>query len=235
MYKILELNPQLVPFAGDIDLRMFLYRATKGRLLSEGQTLNDFANAHNYYGFHRTEDGWVYREWAPSAYQLYLEGEFNNWNKTSHPMTKLDNGNWELHLEGEDALWEGCKVKTVVDAFMQRSWHIPLYARRVVQEKDSVEWVCQVTDDRKIFHWTDRNFRREDSLFIYEAHVGMAQEEGKVGTYREFADWCCPGSSERVTTPSSSWPLWSTPIMAVLATRWPISTLRPAGSESLMI
>ena len=52
MYKILELNPQLVPFAGDIDLRMFLYRATKGRLLSEGQTLNDFANAHNYYGFH---------------------------------------------------------------------------------------------------------------------------------------------------------------------------------------
>ena len=48
MYKILELNPQLVPFAGDIDLRMFLNRATKGRLLSEGQTLNDFANAHNY-------------------------------------------------------------------------------------------------------------------------------------------------------------------------------------------
>ena len=72
MYKILELNPQLAPFAGDIDLRMFLYRATKGRLLSEGQTLNDFANAYNYYGFHRTETGWVYREWAPSAYQLYL-------------------------------------------------------------------------------------------------------------------------------------------------------------------
>ena len=62
MYKILELNPQLVPFAGDIDLRMFLYRATKGRLLSEGQTLNDFANAHNYYGFHRIEEGWVYGE-----------------------------------------------------------------------------------------------------------------------------------------------------------------------------
>ena len=55
MYKILELNPQLVPFAGDIDLRMFLYRATKDRLLSEGQTLNDFANAHNFYGFHRVE------------------------------------------------------------------------------------------------------------------------------------------------------------------------------------
>ena len=46
MYRLIELNPQLAPFAGDIDLRMFLYRATKDRLLNEGQTLNDFANAH---------------------------------------------------------------------------------------------------------------------------------------------------------------------------------------------
>ena len=110
MYKILELNPQLVPFAGDIDLRMFLYRATKGRILSEGQTLNDFANAHNFYGFHRIEGGWVYREWAPSAHQLYLTGEFNNWQWLSHPMHRIGDGNWELYLEGENALWDGCKV-----------------------------------------------------------------------------------------------------------------------------
>ena len=196
MYKILELNPQLVPFAGDIDLRMFLYRATKGRLLSEGQTLNDFANAHNYYGFHRTEDGWVYREWAPSAYQLYLEGEFNNWNKTSHPLTKLDNGNWELHLEGEDALWEGCKVKTVVDANLTRTEHIPLYARRVVQEKHDNSFVCEVVDPGKKFEWTDADFKTDKCLYIYEAHVGMAQEEGKVGSYREFADNTLPHVKE---------------------------------------
>ncbi len=46
MYRILDLNPQLEPFAGDIDLRMHLYRSTKKRILSEGQSLNDFANAH---------------------------------------------------------------------------------------------------------------------------------------------------------------------------------------------
>ena len=196
MYKILELNPQLVPFAGDIDLRMFLYRATKGRLLSEGQTLNDFANAHNYYGFHRTETGWVYREWAPSAYQLYLEGEFNDWNKTSHPLTKLDNGNWELHLEGEDALWEGCKVKTVVDANLTRTEHIPLYARRVVQEKHDNSFVCEIVDPAKKFQWTDEGFKTDKCLYIYEAHVGMAQEEGKVGSYREFADITLPHVKE---------------------------------------
>ena len=192
MYRILELNPQLKDFAGDIDLRMAMYNSAKSRILGKDQALTDFANAHEYFGFHRTEKGWVYREWAPSAYQLYLTGDFNNWNLTSHPLKPIGNGNWELELPGEDALWEGCKVKTVVDANMQRTEHIPLYARRVVQDKKTVTWCAEVTDDRKVFPWTDQNFTPEDSLFIYEAHVGMAQEEGKVGTYREFADLILP-------------------------------------------
>ena len=188
MYRILELNPQLQHFAGDFDLRMFLYHATKNRILSEGQTLNEFANAYNYYGFHHVDGGWVYREWAPSAYALYLEGEFNNWNKTSHPLKRIENGNWEIFLEGDDALWDGCKVKTVVDANMTRTEHLPLYARRCVQNKRDNTFECEVVDERKVFDWTDADFVGEDNLYIYEAHVGMAQEEGRVGTYREFAD-----------------------------------------------
>ncbi|MBQ7231391.1 MAG: 1,4-alpha-glucan-branching enzyme, partial [Oscillospiraceae bacterium] len=196
MYKILELNPQLVPFAGDIDLRMFLYRATKGRILGEGQTLNDFANAHNFYGFHRVEGGWVYREWAPSAYQLYLEGEFNGWNQTSHPLHRIGDGNWEIFLEGENALWDGCKVKTVVDANLTRTEHIPLYARRVVQDPYTTAFCCEVVDPANKFEWTDGDFKTDKCLYIYEAHVGMAQEEGKVGSYREFADITLPHVKE---------------------------------------
>lgn len=192
MYRLLELNPQLQSFAGDIDLRMYLYRATKQRLLGEEQTLLDFANAHNYYGFHHVDGGWYYREWAPSAYQLYLEGEFNGWNKTSHPLKNIGNGNWELYLEGDNALWEGCKVKTVVDANMTRTEHIPLYARRVVQDPKTVTFTCEIVDDRKAFSWTDKDFQAEEDVYIYEAHVGMAQEEGKVGTYLEFADNVLP-------------------------------------------
>ena len=192
MYRILELNPQLEPFSGDIDLRMHLYRSTKKRILSEGQTLNDFANAHMYFGFHHVDGGWYYREWAPSAYQLYLEGDFNGWNQTSHPLTNLGNGSWELYLPGDNALWDGCKVKTVVDANLTRTEHIPLYARRVVQNKQTITFECEVVDDRKTFPWTDKDFMGEDELYIYEAHVGMAQEEGKVSSYREFADYILP-------------------------------------------
>ncbi len=196
MYKILEFNPQLENFAGDIDLRMDLYRNTKARLLGPGQTLNDFANAHNYYGFHRVEGGWVYREWAPSAYQLYLTGEFNGWNWTSHPLQRVGEGNWELFLPGEDALWDGCKVKTIVDANMTRTAHIPLYARRVIQESYSITWCAEVVDERKTFEWTDRDFKGEKHLYIYEAHVGMAQEHGHVASYREFADYTLPRVKE---------------------------------------
>jgi len=192
MYRILELNPQLEPFSGDIDLRMHLYRSTKKRILSEGQSLNDFANAHLYFGFHHVDGGWYYREWAPSAYQLYLEGDFNGWNQTSHPLTNLGNGSWELYLPGDNALWDGCKVKTVVDANLTRTEHIPLYARRVVQNKQTITFECEVVDDRKTFPWTDKDFVGEDELYIYEAHVGMAQEEGKVSSYREFADYILP-------------------------------------------
>jgi len=192
MYKILELNPQLQDFAGDIELRMNLYKETKARLVPEGSTLNEFANAHDYYGIHRVEGGWVYREWAPSAYQLYLTGDFNGWDQTSHPLKKLDNGNWELMLPGEDALWEGCKVKTIVDANLTRTEHLPLYAKRVVQDPETVAWCAEVVDDHKTYPWTDQDFKGAESLYIYEAHVGMAQEEGKVGSYREFAQNVLP-------------------------------------------
>ncbi len=192
MYRVLELNPQLQPFAGDIEMRMSNYHNTKSRLLTNCKTLNEFANAHEYFGIHHVDGGWYYRDWAPNAYQLYLTGDFNDWNQTKHPLKKLDNGVWELFLEGEDALWEGCKVKTIVDANMQRTEHIPLYARRVVQDPKTITWCCEVVDDWKVFEWTDKDFKPEDSLYIYEAHVGMAQEEGKVGTYREFADNVLP-------------------------------------------
>ncbi|MBQ2996687.1 MAG: alpha amylase C-terminal domain-containing protein [Oscillibacter sp.] len=192
MYRVLELNPQLKPFERDIELRMELYHSTKNRLLSGGGTLKDFANAHHYFGIHHHDGYWVYREWAPSAYQLYLTGDFNGWNQTSHPLNRLGNGVWELVLQGNDALWEGCKVKTVVDANMTRTEHIPLYARRVVQDPNTTAFTAEVVDNWKPYAWTDQDFKAPQSLYIYEAHVGMAQEEGKVGSYREFADLVLP-------------------------------------------
>ena len=190
MYRILEWDSALRPFERDINLRMDNYNRTH-RLLAGNGSLTDFANAHEYYGFHHTADGWVYREWAPGADALWLSGEFNNWAAQDTPLKRLDNGNWEVKLP-EGTLKDGMRVKTVVRNGANLSWHIPLYARRVIQDPKSYEWICEVWDPITPYPWTDKDFTPDKEFFIYESHVGMATEEYRVGTYREFADNVLP-------------------------------------------
>ena len=190
MLRIVEQDQALRPFQGDLQLRMDNYGRVRYEL-TQGGSLSDFANAHSYYGFHHTAEGWVYREWAPAADALYLTGEFNNWDAQSHPLQPVGSGNWEIRLP-HDALRDGMRVKTVVRNGDTLSWHIPLYARRVVQDSESFEWICEVWDPTEPYPWTDAAFVPEQIPFIYEAHVGMATEEYRVGTYREFADLVLP-------------------------------------------
>ncbi|MBO5501246.1 MAG: 1,4-alpha-glucan-branching enzyme, partial [Clostridia bacterium] len=194
-YRIFDYDPYLKPFAADIELRMNNYNIKKKELLPQGGKLLDFANGHLFYGFHRVEGGWVYREWAPAAECVYLMGDMNGWNKTSLPMTPVGNGNFELFLPGENALWGGCKVKAVVQHDNRLLERIPLYIRRVVQDPDNHSWCGEIVDE-PAYVWHDADFVPQKELFIYECHIGMAQEEEKVGTYAEFRDKVLPRIKE---------------------------------------
>ena len=189
--KIVKMNPVLQPFASDLQMRMDNYKATKAALLSDGQTLSDFANGHRYFGLHPVKDGWYYREWAPGADAMYLTGDFCGWDRHAHPMTNLGGGVYELFLPGADALQEGQLVMTIVVRGSQELERIPLYATRVVQDHQTFAWnaaVHKMVD----FPWTDAGFKPEKKPLIYECHIGMAQEEGKVGTYTEFRENVLP-------------------------------------------
>jgi 1,4-alpha-glucan branching enzyme len=191
MYKLLEKDPALKPFEGDINLRMDRYNGKKNQLTQGKGTLKDFANAHAWYGFHKQPDGWVYREWAPAADQLYLTGDFNDWHWTDTPMTKLDNGNWELFLPG-DTIDQGSRVMTIVANGDRLTQHIPIYARRATQDWVTQSWCCEVWDDLEPYEWTDEGFVSHEPPVIYEAHIGMSSEDHRVATYREFADNILP-------------------------------------------
>ena len=141
MYHLLEKFPELQPFEQDINLRMDRYWGKREQLLSGRASLSDFANGHAYYGFHRLEDGWVYREWAPGAELLFLTGDFNDWNWIDTPMTAVGNGNWELFLPG-DTLHGGSRVMTIVKSRGALTQHIPAYARRVTQDWETGSWCC---------------------------------------------------------------------------------------------
>ena len=190
-YKLLKNDANLRPFEADIDLRMNNLKRKKEQLLAPGQTLADFANAHLYFGFHQADGGWYYREWAPAADMLYLTGDFCGWDRYKHPMQKLENGVFELFLPGADALPDGSVVMTVVQSGGRELERIPLYATRVVQDPVTTGWNAAIHIP-KPFTWTDAAFKPKKKLLIYECHVGMAQEEGKVGSYREFTQYVLP-------------------------------------------
>ena len=189
-YKILSIDPWLKPFYNDIELRMRRYNDVRRQLLGDKVDLSAFANGYMYYGFSRTEDGWVYREWLPGADEVHLIGDFNDWNRTSHPLIRLENGVWEIQLEGADALQHEQRVKIQVRRGKETFDRIPAYIRRVVQDPATKQFSGQIWAPARRFIWTDGSYRKRKltTPMIYEAHVGMGQEREGIGTYREFAD-----------------------------------------------
>ena len=191
MLPILEKMPELRPFEGDLNLRADLYRSKRKQILGKKRKLTNFANAYNWYGFHKLKDGWVYREWAPGADELYLTGDFNSWQWTATPMNRLENGDWELFLPG-DTLTHGSRVLTIVRNGDRLTQHVPIYARRVTQDWVTQSWCCEVQDDTLLYPWTDGKFHCDEPPLIYETHIGMSSEDSRIATYREFADNVLP-------------------------------------------
>ena len=189
--KIFSCDPLLKNYRKDLLLRQQRLEETLDMLLPEGQSLSGFATGHLYFGFHKTDDGWYYREWAPGADKLYLTGDFCNWDRYAYPMEKKENGVYELFIPGKDTLKTGVHVMTIVCRGEQELERIPLYIHRVEQNPTDHSW-CGVIWDEGPFAWTDDGFKPKKRLFIYECHIGMAQEEGKLGSYREFTENVLP-------------------------------------------
>ena len=184
--NILNIDPYLEPFSEDIALRTKLFNDTKRALLKEHESLSEFADCYKYFGIHRTEGGWVYREWAPAAEQMFFTGDFNNWDIYACPMTRLKNGVFEVYLKGKNALKIGQKIQAIVIHSGEVLRRIPSYATRVVQDPVTYLWCAEIEDTLVDFPWKDEGFKPADTPFIYECHIGMAQEEGKVSSYEEF-------------------------------------------------
>lgn len=192
--KILEIDPWIKPYEKDLHLRMDRYARIKKALLGTHPDFNTFANGHLYYGFHPSEDGWYYREWAPDADALHLIGDFNSWNGEDFPLHKHPDGSWEIFIPGRDTLTHLSRVKVRVTSQGKSRDRIPLYIRKTVQDPTSHDFSGQIWMPEESFQWSDRGYRHDSTkpLCIYEAHVGMAQEKGAIGTFREFADITLP-------------------------------------------
>ena len=186
----------LAPYEREIKGRMRLYDGRLQSLCRRYGSLLECANGFERLGFNRdaATGEWIYREWAPGARGLYLIGDFNGWDRGAHPMQQNSDGVWELRLPA-GSLQHGQRVKVhVVGADNVGKDRIPAWIRYTVQDPATFDYSGVVWAPTESYKW--KNTRWNPSTvkvpFIYEAHVGMAGEEERIHSYREFADNVLP-------------------------------------------
>ncbi len=190
----------LAPYEPVLRARQARLQARLAEIEQYHGSLANYATAYQQLGLYHDagRGGWVYREWAPAAAGLFLIGDFNGWDRQANPLQKLDFGVWEVFLpdaEYDPRLVHGSRYKVHVVTDAGGKDRLPATLRRAVQDEQTKDFAGQIWRPGQPFTWTDQQFRTATAVgepLIYEAHVGMATEEGRVGSYREFANNILP-------------------------------------------
>lgn len=151
-------------------------------------------NAYEYFGCHRTDDGYVFRVWAPRAQQIFVVGDFDRWGE-EFPMSRITaDGIWETVIP-LDRVVLGDKYKYKIrrdgeDHFKADPFAIcaecPPATASVVCDIDGYKWRDE--------GWLDYRSRVAKDLLhrpmnVYELHLGSWKRgaNGEPCSYTEIA------------------------------------------------
>nr|WP_320189910.1 alpha amylase C-terminal domain-containing protein [uncultured Desulfobacter sp.] len=186
-------DPYISPFKPIIRSR-FEKALAKKEQLKNHRSWAKIANYHEFFGLHRDKKGWVFREWAPNATKMFILTPANNWEKSSDWQVKgpdpdgIFEARFPDHFFSHEQLY---RLKVVWDG--GEGDRIPTAATRVIQDNTTYIFNAQVWAPQNPYQWqAESPDLTAEPLLIYEAHAGMALEEGRVGTWREFADHILP-------------------------------------------
>ena len=189
---LIKNDPWLEPYRAAIVRRMEKAIAREAELTGD-TSLQSFASGHLWFGLHGLDKGWVMREWAPNAREIFLIGTFNNWQVSDeYRFDRLEHGNWEILLK-EGSIAHGDRYKLLVRWEGGEGERIPAWCNRVVQDPETKVFDAQVWIPQKPYIWKNPLPDLSDfQPLIYEGHVGMATEDYKVGSYSEFREKVLP-------------------------------------------
>ncbi|SPY34790.1 1,4-alpha-glucan branching enzyme GlgB [Porphyromonas cangingivalis] len=194
MLEIIKQDPWLEAYEKCI-LSRHDYAVSRERELlgSTHKSLSDFASGHLYFGLHKTEGGWVFREWAPNATEIYFLCRANDWKPSEgFRLSRLKGGIWELCLD-HDRISHGDHYKLLIRWSGGEGERIPAWSRYVVQDPHTYLFSAVVWSPNTSFSFKhERPILGDRPLLIYETHIGMSGEEEKVSSYREFKEHILP-------------------------------------------
>ena len=188
---LVKKDPWLKPYQEALQKRQ--ERAVLRELqLTDGKSnLSEIANGHLYYGLHKTETGWVFREKAPNATAIYLYGDFSKWKiLPEFALKPIGNGDWEIELP-DFVLKNEMLYKLWMVWPFGADERIPAYTQRVVQD-DSTKVFCAQVWETEPYDWKSLLPQKPSHPLIYEAHIGMSSQEAKISSYHEFQETVLP-------------------------------------------
>ncbi len=192
--QLFEIDPFLEPYRKAIRRRLKKNLETERRLLNNYADLIAFSSGHEFFGLRFKHNAWVFREWAPNATAVSIIGEMTGWQeKPDYALKPVGpDGVWEIQLPPE-ALAHQMLYRLRIHWPGGSGDRIPAYARRVVQDPDTLIFNAQVWFPTEPFQWrASHKCDPNKGLYIYEAHVGMSQEAEKISSYLEFKENILP-------------------------------------------
>ena len=170
------------------------------------QSLSDWAQAHEFYGLHRTKDGWVFREWAPNATSMWIVGDFTGW-KTAREFELFripGTDTWGREFPAE-AIRHGDNYRLEMRWEGGHGERIPAYARYVVQDETTKLYSAKVWDPPKRYVWRNatRLSRKASPRSSTKRTWAWRARRRKWRRTRNSATTSCRASKRPATTPSS--------------------------------
>ncbi|MEI8245573.1 MAG: alpha amylase C-terminal domain-containing protein [Lentisphaerota bacterium] len=190
----LRQDSYLAPYLDQLAERRLRTEAMERNIVGEGRSLADFASGHEFFGLHFRDGGWIFREWAPNATEIFLVGDFSNWKELPKFSLRKSDGAldiWETALPA-DAIHHGMLYRLKIHWRGGSGDRLPTYVRRVVQDQQTKIFNAQVWQPQP-YRWKNipPDFSGKAPL-IYETHIGMSREFAGVSSYRQFQEEVLP-------------------------------------------
>lgn len=194
--ELFKMDGYLETHRHEILRRIDCLRAIINRIKAD-EDLEKFTSSYKTYGLHVEKDGSVSGlEWAPGAEALYLKGDFNGWNETSHPYERLPFGKWQIKIPPQKdgpAIKHLSKLKLVVRTKSgQLVERISPWASYVKPPPNSFQYEQVFFNPPQPYRFRYPKVNAPDNMKIYEAHVGISSPEAKVADYDYFSDNIIP-------------------------------------------